>query len=90
MLNHRLTTALAASIDADCVIAAVFDDGSLSSAAASLDSASEGRIKALIESGDVSGKSGRSTLLHGVAGSTAPRLLLMGAGAAGKCRYCAS
>jgi leucyl aminopeptidase len=83
MLNHHLSTALAASLDADCLIAAVFEDGRLSTAAAALDSASGGRVKALVESGDVSGKPGRSVLLHGLPGITTPRLLLVGAGAAG-------
>ncbi len=84
MPNHRLSTALAASIDADCLIAAVFEDGSLSAAAATLDVASDGRISALIASADISGKLGRSLLLHSVPGVANPRVLLVGAGAAGK------
>jgi len=83
MLNHRLSTALAASIDADCLIAAVFEDGSLSAAAAALDAAAGGRLSALIATKDVSGKLGRSALLHGLPGIATPRVLLLGAGAAG-------
>jgi leucyl aminopeptidase len=83
MLNHRLSTAPAASFDADCLIAAIYEDGSLSPAAAAVDSASAGRISALIGSGDVSGKAGRHLLLHRLPGVTTPRLLLVGAGPAG-------
>ena len=84
MPNHRLSTALAASIDVDCLIAAVFEDGSLSAAAVTLDLASDGRIGALVAAGDVSGKLGRTVLLHSLPGVATPRVLLVGAGAAGR------
>ena len=83
MPNHRLSSAPVASLSVDCVIAAVFEDGSLSAAANALDHAANGRLRALIAAGDVSGKAGRHALLHGVDGISAPRLLLLGAGAPG-------
>ncbi len=83
MLNHRLSTASAVSIDADCVIVALFEDGSLSPPAAAIDGASAGRISAVLRSGDASGKVGRSLMLHAVDGVEARRVLLVGAGASG-------
>jgi leucyl aminopeptidase len=82
-LNLALHDAHPADIDTDCVIAAVFEDGSLSAAAAALDERSGGRIARRVRSGDASGKAGRTALLFEVTGMRAPRLLLVGAGAPG-------
>ncbi len=83
-LNLSLLHAHPAEIDTDAVIAAVFEDGSLSAAAKQLDDASAGLIRTLIERGDVSGKIGRNALLLAPAGIRAPRVLLVGVGEAGK------
>ncbi len=79
-LNLRVSSAFAAEIETDAVIAAVFDDIGLSKAAKELDAACGGRISALIASDDVSGKLGRSTLLFALDGVKAPRVLLLGLG----------
>jgi leucyl aminopeptidase len=83
-LNSRLDSAHPADIDSDCVIAAVYEDGSLSAAAAALDQRCGGRIGQWIKSGDVSGKAGRTALLIGVDGLRAGRLLLVGVGPPGE------
>ena len=61
-----------------------YADNTLTPAAQALDDASGGRIKALVERGDVSGKLGKSALLHDLPGVTAPRALVIGLGDAGK------
>ena len=69
-----------AEIDCDCVIVGLFDERQLTEAAAAIDARSEGRLMRLIESGDVSGKPGRSALLLGLEGVKAPRVLVLGLG----------
>jgi leucyl aminopeptidase len=83
MLNLSLVTAHPAEIDSDCLVAAVFEDGSLSAAAAALDERSRGRLGQRIKSGDISGKPGRTALLFDLDGIAASRLLLVGMGPAG-------
>ena len=75
-LNHAPATA----VDTDCIVVGAFADGSLSPAGESLDGASDGRLRALIERGDVSGKSGRTALLHDLPGTAAARVLVIGLG----------
>ncbi|MBW3551398.1 MAG: hypothetical protein KY442_11515 [Proteobacteria bacterium] len=83
-LEFDLNRDAPAAAQADCVIVGAFADNTLTPAASALDSASNGRIKALLQRGDVSGKSGKTTLLHDLAGVTAPRVLVVGLGDAGK------
>ncbi|MEO8002315.1 MAG: leucyl aminopeptidase [Arenimonas sp.] len=70
--------------ETDCLVIGVFADKSLSPSAKALDEASGGRLSALLERGDVSGKTGRTSMLHDVAGVKAPRILVVGLGEASK------
>ena len=67
-----------ASAKSGCVAVAVFENKKLSEAAKALDL--NGAITAAVKSGDISGKPGTTLLLRGVAGVTAARVLLVGAG----------
>ncbi|MFT4196710.1 MAG: leucyl aminopeptidase [Pseudoxanthomonas sp.] len=73
-----------AAAGVDCVVAGVFADRTLDPAAQTLDAASGGAIAALVRQGDVSGRAGRSAVLHALPGIAAPRVLLVGLGEAGK------
>ncbi|MEO5629209.1 MAG: leucyl aminopeptidase [Thermomonas sp.] len=79
-LEFSLNHAAPASADVDCVIVGAFADKQLTSAGATLDAASDGRITALLERGDISGKTGKVTMLHDIAGINAPRVLVIGLG----------
>ena len=79
-LQYDLTREAVASIAADCIVVGVFADNTLSASAAAIDSASGGRLTALLTRGDVSGKTGKTTLLHDLPGVTAPRVLVIGLG----------
>ncbi|RDY68855.1 leucyl aminopeptidase [Lysobacter soli] len=68
----------------DCIVVGAFADNSLTPAAKALDEASNGRIRALLERGDASGKTGKTALLHDLPGVAAPRVLVIGLGEAGK------
>ncbi|HSD17084.1 MAG TPA: leucyl aminopeptidase [Thermomonas sp.] len=83
-LEFSLNQTPPATASVDCVVVGAFADGSLTPAAAAIDTASGGRIKALLERGDVSGKTGKTALLHDLANVTAPRVLVIGLGDAGK------
>src|SRR5574338_224607 len=83
-LEFALNATAPAAATVACVVVGAFGDGSLTPAALALDAASGGRIAALVESGDVSGKTGRTALLHDLAGVAAPRVLVIGLGDAAK------
>jgi leucyl aminopeptidase len=63
-----------------CVGVGVFQSRKLSASADQLDKASGGHIRAVLRSGDMDGKLGRTRLLYHVAGVAAERLLLVGLG----------
>jgi leucyl aminopeptidase len=79
-LEFTLNSAAPADASVDCVIVGAFADGSLAPAAQAIDTASGGRITALITRGDASGKTGRVALLHDPANVAAPRVLVIGLG----------
>ena len=79
-LELKLNPADPASAQADCVVVGAFADGSLGPSANALDTASNGRLAALVARGDVSGKIGRITLLQDLAGVASPRVLVVGLG----------
>ena len=66
------------------IVVGVFEDKSLSDAAARVDTASGGAIKRLLDSGDINGRIGSSGLLFGLPGVTAARVLVVGLGEAKK------
>ncbi len=63
-----------------CVVVGVYEDRMLTSAAARIDEHSNGAIKRLVESGDITGKIGTTTLLFGLSAVAAPRVLVIGLG----------
>jgi leucyl aminopeptidase len=71
-----------AQLAVDCVVAGVFEDPALAPEARTLDAAARGKLKALLERGDFSGRSGETLLLTEVEGIAAGRVLLVGLGAA--------
>jgi leucyl aminopeptidase len=83
-LEFSLNQTAPAAAAVDCVIVGAFANGSLTPAAAALDAASGGRLKALSARGDVSGKTGKTALLHDLPNVAAPRVLVVGLGDAGK------
>ena len=66
--------------ETDCLVVGVYDDKSLSPSAKALDEASGGRLTALLDRGDISGKTGRTSFVHDVSGVRAPRILVVGLG----------
>ena len=79
-LQFTLNHAAPASASFDCIVVGAFSDKSLSPSAQALDAVSGGRIAALVERGDVGGKTGNTALLHDLPGVAAPRVLVIGLG----------
>lgn len=79
-LQFSLDNASPDTVETACVVVGVYEDGVLSSAAAQVDSAADGAIKRQVESGDISGKAGSTTVLFGPAGIAARRVLVVGLG----------
>jgi leucyl aminopeptidase len=81
---HDVPADSAAAYAGDCIVVGVFADKTLTATGQALNAVSGGRIAALIERGDVSGKAGKVSMLHDLSGVTAPRVLVVGLGDAGK------
>jgi len=79
-LQFSLTTAAPETADTACILVGVYEQGVLPSAAARVDGATGGVIKRQVESSDISGKAGSSTLLYAPTGIAAKRVLVVGLG----------
>jgi len=79
-LKFSLCDAAPAAFDGDVVIVGLFDNAPLPPPAAALDAASGGALARLVASGDLSGKTGRTSLVHGLSGLAAARVLAVGLG----------
>ncbi|KAF1686590.1 leucyl aminopeptidase [Pseudoxanthomonas broegbernensis] len=79
-LQFTLNREAAAAAAFDCVVVGLHADKSLTPAGLAIDAASGGRLATLIERGDLSGRTGRSLLLHDLPGVSAPRVLVVGLG----------
>lgn len=80
-LQFSLGAAAPETVDTACVLVGVYEQGMLTSAAARVDSAADGIIKRQVESGDITGKAGSTTLLFAPHGVAAKRVLVVGLGA---------
>jgi leucyl aminopeptidase len=83
-LQFTLNREAAAAGAFDCVVVGAYADKTLTPAGQAVDEASGGRLRTLLERGDLSGRTGRSLLLHDLPGVAAPRVLVVGLGEAGK------
>ena len=83
-LEFRLNRPEPTSADTDCVVVGLYADGSLSASGAAIDKAAGGRLSALAKRGDLSGKTGRTAMLHDLDGVKAPRVLVVGLGETAK------
>jgi len=69
-----------ATLEADCLVVGVFEEGELTEEAQPLDAATGGRLARLLARGDFPGRSGETLLIPDVEGLKASRLLLTGLG----------
>jgi len=70
-----------ATLEVDCLVIGVFEEGELTDEARAVDSACGGRLKKLLARGDFTGKAAETLLVADLPGLTASRILLSGLGA---------
>ena len=75
---------VAINTSADCLIVGVFEEKTLSPSAVKINDISQNYLSRLVESGEVSGKLGETTLLRHLPNIAAERVLLVGCGKAGE------
>jgi leucyl aminopeptidase len=84
-MNTNLSSSVPSQLETDCLVAVVLDRGEKDKPSLSIecaDAAVRDAAKDLMASGEVTGKTFESTLLHHPAGVKAKRLLLLGGGKA--------
>jgi leucyl aminopeptidase len=79
-MDYFTTTSNAAKRATDCVIVGVYERGKLTAGATDIDKASNGELRRLVKSGDVSSKPGRCVLLTNLTGVKASRVAVVGLG----------
>ena len=79
-MKSTLDTTLATDIQTDCLIIGAFEDAPLHDSAQIVDDACSAKLQQLIKSGDVGTHWKETTLLHGLDGVNAKRILVMGCG----------
>jgi leucyl aminopeptidase len=79
-LQFSLGSAAPETVETPCVVVGVYEGGVLTSAAARVNTAAQGAIKQQMESGDITGKAGSTTVMFAPAGLAAKRVLVVGLG----------
>jgi leucyl aminopeptidase len=69
------------TLETECLVLGVFDEGELTDEARTIDSAAGGALARLVSRGDFPGRSGETLLIADLAGIEATRVLLTGLGA---------
>ena len=79
-MKYSIKSGSAVNITADCIVVMVWNKGSLSEEAKSVDAASAKLISGITKSGDFKGTLAETLLIHSPPGIKAKRLLLVGGG----------
>lgn len=82
-MKYFTTTSKSSNRAADCVIVGVYNRGKLGHGAADIDAASNGLIRRLVKSGDISSEQGQCAVLTEVDGVKARRVAVVGLGKSG-------
>jgi leucyl aminopeptidase len=79
-MQYSVTTDAINTLETDCLVVAVFEEGDLSPSAALINSESDGIITRIIERGDMNGNAGQTVMLNDLGNISSPRVLLVGCG----------
>ena len=79
-LEFALTQTRPSAATTGAVVVGLYEDRAMTSAAADVDQASAGLVKALIDAEDISGKAGKVSVLHRLDGVDSPRVVVVGLG----------
>lgn len=79
-MKFTLNTSSVPELDTACLVIGVFEQAALQGTAKLIDKTSNGALKKLLKSGDVDTSWKSATMLHGLDGVAAKRILVMGCG----------
>jgi leucyl aminopeptidase len=79
-MKFTLDTTLVTGLETACLVISAFEDAPLQGSAELVDTASAGALQRLIKSGDIGTNWKETTLLHGLNGVKAERILVLGCG----------
>jgi len=79
-MKFTLDTTVATELETACLVIGIFSNSPLLGTAELIDQASGGALQQLVKSGDVSTDWKETTLLHGLSGVAAKRILVLGCG----------
>ncbi len=79
-MQYIAKTSSPLSVSTSCLIVGIYQNRHLSTPAKLLDDASEGRIKSVLDKGDLRGKQGEMLMLYDLPGVKASRVMLLGLG----------
>jgi leucyl aminopeptidase len=79
-MRYSIKTGSPEKINADCLVVAIWNKGTLSDEAKAIDAPAKKAISKILQSGDFTGKLGETQLIHNANGVAAKRILLIGAG----------
>jgi leucyl aminopeptidase len=79
-MKFSLSNEAPQQVDTPCIVIGVIEEKELEGSALKLDQLSGGRINSAIKSGDIDSSRGCTTMLHGLDGVSAPRVLVVGFG----------
>jgi len=79
-MQSTIITGDLTQVETPCLILGVFSERQLSEAAKPVDTVSHGALTAVLEKGDLDGKTGSALMLYGIPGVTAERILLVNCG----------
>ena len=83
-MEFALNNTSVTTIETECLVIGIHDDIALVDTAAAIDKASGGALQKLLDSGDIDTSWKDTTMLHGISGISAKRVLVIGCGAAEK------
>jgi leucyl aminopeptidase len=81
-MEFTLDTTPAPGLDTDCLVIGIFEQSPLQASAKLIDEASNGALQKLVDSGDIDTGWKSTTMLHGLDGVSAKRILVVGCGEA--------
>lgn len=82
-MDYFTTTGVASRRAGGAIVIGVYEKGKLGTAASDIDTATGGALARMLKSGDISGRLGRSRVLHSLDGVRAKRVVVAGLGKAG-------
>jgi leucyl aminopeptidase len=83
-MEFSMKVAAADAVKADCVAVGIYTEGELTPAAKRIDQVTRGAVRAVVKSGDATGKRGSALMLRNLEGVASPRVLLIGLGKHGE------